>query len=85
MMFGEWLLSFHELVFSQLENIFKITILFAALLVIFNLYPKLTKSHSECKICGKRGYLMDSKNNVYCKRHRNLEVKPTNTTESDAQ
>ena len=41
--------------------------------------------HYECKICGKRGYLMDSKNDVYCKRHKNLEIPPTDEMNGNAQ
>ena len=44
---------------------------------------KVFQYHLECKICGKRGYLMDSKNDVYCKRHSDLEVKPTNIINGD--
>ena len=45
----------------------------------FNLF----QHHLECKICGKQGFLMDSKNDVYCKHHSNLEVKPTDLMDCD--
>ena len=40
---------------------------------------------TECVICGKRGFLMDSKDNIYCKSHRYLEIKPHVTMDCESK